>query len=144
MLAYVLCVLIHKENRYAEIPRLMPPTPINLSNKFDQFSDQWSPKIVAEMDGFQFKLAKLAGDFVWHSHSDTDEAFLIIDGDLRIDFRDGSVVLKKGEMLIVPKGVEHKPFAESECHVMVFVREGTVNTGDAQTNELTADPHARL
>ena len=117
---------------------------INLAEKLGSFSDQWLPKIVAEMDGFQFKLAKLEGDFVWHSHADTDEAFLIINGQLRIDFRDGAVTLNKGEMLIVPKGVEHKPFADSECHVMVLVREGTVNTGNAAENELTADPAARI
>ena len=122
----------------------MTPTPINLSDKLSLFSDQWSPKIVAEMDGFHFKLAKLEGDFVWHSHADTDETFLILEGQLRIDFRDDSVTLNRGDMLIVPKGVEHKPFAESECHVMVLVREGTVNTGDAQANERTADPGARI
>ncbi len=122
----------------------MTPTRINLSEKLSQFSEQWSPKIIAEMDGFHFKLAKLEGDFVWHSHPDTDEAFFIIEGQLRIDFRDGEVTLNKGEMLVVPKGVEHKPFAKSECHVMVLVREGTVNTGDEPTNELTADPDARI
>ena len=122
----------------------MTPIPINLSDKLNQFQDQWSPKIVAEMDGFQFRLAKLEGDFVWHSHPDTDEAFLILDGQLRIDFRDGAVTLNPGEMLIVPKGVEHKPFASTECHVMVLVRQGTVNTGDAAENPLTADPDARI
>jgi len=120
------------------------PSSINLSDKLSQFADTWSPKVVAEMEGFQFKLAKLKGDFVWHSHPDTDEAFLIVQGQLRIDFRDGAVTLETGEMLIVPRGVEHKPFAESECHVMVLVREGTVNTGDAPKNELTTDPEARI
>lgn len=122
----------------------MTPSPINLRDKLALFSEQWSPKIIAEMNGFQFKLAKLEGDFVWHSHPDTDEAFIVIEGQLRIDFRDGSASLNSGEMLVVPKGIEHKPFAESECHVMVLVREGTVNTGDAPTNERTADPDARI
>ena len=122
----------------------MALTPIRLVEKLSLITEQWSPKIVAEMDGFHFKLAKLEGDFVWHSHPDTDEAFLIIAGQLRIDFRDGAVTLREGEMLVVPKGVEHKPFAESECHVMVLVREGTVNTGNATANELTADPDARI
>ena len=117
----------------------MTPTPINLSDKLNLFTDQWSPKINAEMDGFQFKLAKLEGDFVWHSHPETDEGFIVLEGQLRIDFRDGAVKLDKGEMLVVPKGVEHKPYAETECHVMILVREGTVNTGDAPENELTAD-----
>jgi mannose-6-phosphate isomerase-like protein (cupin superfamily) len=122
----------------------MTPVSINLSGKLGQFTEQWSPKIIAEMDGFQFKLAKLQGDFVWHSHPETDEAFIVIDGQMRIDFRDGAVTLKQGEMLVVPKGVEHKPFADTECHVMMLVREGTVNTGDATENERTADPGARV
>ena len=124
--------------------RRMAQTPINLSNKLSQFTDQWSPKIIAEMDGFQFKLARLEGDFVWHSHPHTDEAFFVLRGELRIDFRDGPVTLNQGEMLVVPKRVEHKPFAESECHVMVLVREGTVNTGDAPDHELTSDPYERI
>ena len=122
----------------------MIPKAINLSAKLSQFSEQWSPKIVAEMEGFHFKLAKLEGDFVWHSHPDTDEAFFVIEGQLRIDFRDGAVKLSPGELLVVPRGVQHKPFAEAECHVMLLVREGTVNTGDATENELTADPTARI
>lgn len=116
----------------------MIPERINLRDKLNLFSEQWSPKIIAETDGFQFKLAKLQGDFVWHSHPETDEAFYIIEGQLRIDFRDGSVSLGAGEMLVVPKGVEHKPYAEKECHVMVLVREGTVNTGNAPKSDLTA------
>lgn len=116
----------------------MTPTAINLADKLTQFTDQWSPKIIAEMNGNHFKLAKLEGDFVWHSHPETDEAFVVLEGELRIDFRDGAVTLNRGEMLVVPKGVEHKPYAESECHVMVLVREGTVNTGDAPENEMTA------
>jgi mannose-6-phosphate isomerase-like protein (cupin superfamily) len=122
----------------------MIPTPINLSEKLNLFTDRWSPKIVAEMEGFDFKLAKLKGDFVWHSHPDTDEAFFVLEGSLRIDFRSGQVTLNKGEMLIVPKGIEHKPFAESECHVMVLERAGTVNTGDAAENDLTADHSTRI
>lgn len=122
----------------------MTPTPVNLSDKLSAFTDQWSPKIIAEMDGFQFKLAKLEGDFVWHRHPETDEAFFVLKGQLRIDFRDNAVTLNEGEMLIVPKGVEHKPFARSECHVMVLVREGTMNTGDAPESDLTADHRERI
>lgn len=122
----------------------MTPTPINLSEKLSQFTDQWSPKIVAQIDDYQFKLAKLQGDFVWHSHPETDEVFFIVEGRLRIDFRDGEALLDAGDMLVVPKGVEHKPYAESECHVMILVREGTVNTGNAPTNDMTADPDARI
>lgn len=122
----------------------MPPTKVNLKDKLAQFTEQWSPKIVGDMDGFQFKVAKLEGDFVWHSHPDTDEAFLVLEGELRIDFRDGAVQLQAGEMTIVPKGVEHKPFAEAECHLMILVREGTVNTGTAPVSDRTADPDARI
>ncbi len=116
----------------------MTPTPINVSHKLSLFTDQWSPKIIAQIDDFQFKLVKLQGDFVWHSHPETDEVFIVLEGRLRIDFRDGTVTLNKGEMLVVPKGLEHKPYAEAECCVMVLVREGTVNTGDAAKTELTA------
>lgn len=122
----------------------MPPSPINLDEKLSLFTEQWSPKIIARYDDFHFKLAKLEGDFVWHSHPESDEAFLILGGILRLDFRDGSVTLSKGELLVVPKGVEHKPFAESECHVMVLVRAGTVNTGDAPPSERTTDPAASV
>ena len=120
------------------------PTVINLRHQLSRFSEQWSPRIIADLDGFQFKLAKLEGDFVWHLHEDADEAFLVLEGELRIDFRDGAVTVRPGEILVVPKGVEHKPFAESECHVMILEREGVVNTGDAPESDLTADPNQRL
>ncbi len=113
---------------------------INLADKLSQFSEQWSPKVVAQMDGFQFRLAKLEGDFVWHSHADTDEAFLVIAGELRIDFRSHAVTLKAGELLVVPKGVEHKPFAVGECHVLVLVKAGTVNTGEREPDHRTSNP----
>ena len=116
----------------------MGHTPINLTQKFTKFSEHWSPKIIAQMNDYHFKLGKLQGDFVWHSHADTDEVFIIIDGTLRIDFRDGSVELNAGEMFVVPKGVEHKPWAEKECQVMLVEPAGTVNTGDAG-GELTAE-----
>jgi mannose-6-phosphate isomerase-like protein (cupin superfamily) len=122
----------------------MLPMPINVSEKLSKFDDQWSPKTIAQMDGFHFKLAKVQGDFVWHSHSNTDEAFFVLDGRLRIDFRDGSVTLNQGEMLVIPKGVDHKPFAESECQLMLFVRSGTLNTGDATESERTSDPTAEI
>ena len=122
----------------------MPPTLINLPHKLSQFTDLWSPRIIAQIDEYQFKLARLRGDFVWHSHPDTDEVFIVLDGQLRIDFRDGAITLNREEMLVVPKGVEHKPYAEAECHVMILVREGTVNTGDAPENDMTADPAASI
>ena len=120
------------------------PTPVNLAHKLSLFSEQWSPKIIAETADHHFKVAKLDGDFQWHSHADTDEVFWVIAGDLRIDFRDGSVEMGAGDMVVVPAGVEHKPFAANECHVMIMVGHGTVNTGDGPSNERTADPNARI
>jgi len=116
----------------------MAHTPINLTQKLNMFSDHWSPKIIAQMNDYHFKLVKLKGDFVWHRHVDTDEVFLVIQGAMQIDFRDGSVGLRAGEMLVVPKGVEHKPWAEKECHVLLVEPAGTVNTGDAG-GDLTTD-----
>src|ERR1051326_6406442 len=87
---------------------------INLGRKFDLFSEHWQPKVVAEMNDYQFKIVKLLGDFVWHDHKDTDETFIVIDGTLRIDFRDGAVEIAAGEMFVVPMGVEHKPYAAEE------------------------------
>ena len=111
--------------------------PIGLRDKFSLFAEQWSPRVVAEMNDYQFKLTKLQGEFVWHSHADTDEAFIVIDGEMSIEFRDGSVRLKAGEMFVVPRGVEHKPMAADECCVMLVEPRGVVNTGDAG-GELTA------
>ena len=119
----------------------MNHTAINLAQKLTQFSDHWSPKIVAQMNDYHFKLVKFQGEFVWHSHAETDEVFIVIDGYMCIDFRDGSVELKAGEMFVVPKGIEHKPVAEQECHVMLVEPAGTLNTGDAG-GDLTADDDA--
>ena len=116
----------------------MTKKPINFNDKFSRFSDQWSPRVVAEMKDYQFKLVKIEGDFVWHDHMDTDEAFIVIEGSMTIEFRDGSVDLGAGEMFVVPKGVEHKPYAESECKVMLLEPRGVVNTGDAG-GSLTAE-----
>ncbi len=116
----------------------MDHTPINLTQKFAKFAAHWSPRIITQMNDYHFKLVKLQGEFVWHSHADTDEVFIVIDGALRIDFQDGSVELKAGEMFVVPKGVEHKPWAEKECQVMLVEPAGTVNTGNTG-GELTAE-----
>jgi len=110
---------------------------INLNQKFKLFSDNWSPKVIAEMNDYQFKLIKINGEFIWHSHDDTDEAFIVINGELTIKFRDGKVDIKKGEMFIVPKGVEHKPIAKNECQIMVIEPKDVVNTGDKKS-DLTA------
>ncbi len=110
---------------------------INLRDKFLLIKEHWTPKVIAEMNDYQFKLAKLEGEFVWHQHDDTDEVFIVMDGQLRIDLRDDAVTLNQGEMYVVPKGVEHKPYAEKECHVMLVEPRGVTNTGD-QDGELTA------
>ena len=116
----------------------MRSKPVNLKEKLSKFDDQWAPKIIAQMNDYHFKLVKFQGDFVWHSHAETDEVFLVLDGEMTIDFREGAVTLKTGEMLVVPKGVEHKPLAAKECHAMLVEPAGTVNTGDAG-GEMTAD-----
>jgi mannose-6-phosphate isomerase-like protein (cupin superfamily) len=104
---------------------------LNFEEKFSLFDEQWAPKVIAEMNGYQFKIVKIKGDFVWHDHKDTDEAFIVLEGTLRIDFRDGHVNLKKGEMYVVPKDVEHKPFAEDEVKMLLIEPRGVLNTGNA-------------
>ena len=103
---------------------------INLAQKFGLFTEQWQPKVIAEMNDYQFKIAKLQGDFIWHDHKDTDETFIVIEGTLRIDFRDGAVEIGPGEMFVVPKGVEHKPYAEREVKLMLIEPRGVRNTGE--------------
>ena len=110
---------------------------INLKEKLSLFSDHWSPKIIAEMNDYQFKLVKIQGEFVWHDHSDTDEVFIVIEGEMSIEFENETVELNAGEMYVVPKGTPHKPFAENECKVMLVEPRGVVNTGDSES-ELTA------
>ena len=106
-------------------------TPINLQSKFELFSESWSPKVIAEMNDYQFKIAKIKGEFIWHDHKDTDETFIVIEGTMCIKFRDSIVELSEGEMFVVPKGVEHKPCAENECKILVVEPRGVINTGDA-------------
>ena len=111
---------------------------INFEKKLSLFSEQWTPKVIAEMNDYQFKIVKIEGDFVWHSHADTDETFIVLEGDLRIDFRDGNVSLSAGEMYVVPKGVEHKPYAEREVKMLLIEPRGVLNTGDEEASEITA------
>ena len=110
---------------------------VNLQDKFSKFSEHWSPKIIAQMNNYQFKLAKVQGEFIWHDHEETDEVFLVVKGQLKIHLRDGAVTLNEGEIFVVPKGVEHKPEAEQECHILLVEPAGTVNTGDV-VDEKTA------
>ncbi|ROM78412.1 cupin [Pseudomonas brassicacearum] len=112
-------------------------SPINFAQKYALFQEQWTPKVVAEMNDYQFKIARLEGDFVWHSHADTDETFIVLEGELRIDFRDGAVTIGPGEMYVVKKGIEHKPFAAQEVKLLLIEPRGVINTGD-ETNERTA------
>jgi mannose-6-phosphate isomerase-like protein (cupin superfamily) len=113
-------------------------TAINLLDKIARIDAPWQPRVVAEMNDYQFKVVKIEGDFVWHRHADTDETFLVLQGELRIDFRDGSIELHAGEMAVVPKGVEHKPYAAREVRLLLIEPRGVVNTGDA-TSERTAE-----
>jgi mannose-6-phosphate isomerase-like protein (cupin superfamily) len=116
----------------------VPYKAINFSQKFNLFTEQWQPKVVAGMNDYQFKLVKLLGDFVWHDHKNTDETFIVLEGVLRIDFRDGAVRVAAGEMFIVPKGVEHKPYAEQEVKVLLVEPREVLNTGD-EGGERTAE-----
>lgn len=111
---------------------------INFAQKFALFDQQWQPKVIAEMNDYQFKLVKLQGDFLWHDHKDTDETFIVMDGELRIDFRDGAARVSAGEMFIVPKGIEHKPFAEREVKLLLIEPRGVLNTGH-EAGERTAE-----
>jgi mannose-6-phosphate isomerase-like protein (cupin superfamily) len=104
---------------------------ISFAQKFRLLDEQWQPKVIAELNDYQFKVVRLRGDFIWHSHADTDEAFIVIDGDLRIDFRDGVVHVGPGEMFVVSKGTEHKPYAEKEVKLLLVEPRGVANTGDA-------------
>ena len=113
------------------------PTKINFNQKLALFKEQWSPKVIAEMNDYQFKLVRLQGEFVWHQHEDTDETFIVLEGRLTIDLESGPVVLSAGEMLVIPKGMRHRPHAASEATVLLVEPAGVVNTGDAKS-ELTA------
>tara|TARA_B100000029_G_C16816740_1_gene682552 strand:+ start:118 stop:483 length:366 start_codon:yes stop_codon:yes gene_type:complete len=104
---------------------------INFKNKYSKFTKHWSPRIIAEMNDYQFKLAKIKGEFVWHNHKDTDETFIVIEGEMILRLRDKDIRLKKGEMYVVPRGVEHKPCAKNECKILVVEPRGVVNTGEA-------------
>jgi len=104
---------------------------INLREKFARFTEQWRPKIVADVNDYHVKLVRVQGEFVWHRHEDTDELFLVVQGRMTIKLRDGDVVLDEGELYVVPRGVEHKPVAEQEAHILLLEPVGTVNTGDA-------------
>lgn len=110
---------------------------INLEQKFSLFNEHWTPKIIAELNDYQVKIVKVEGDFVWHDHSDTDEFFFVIEGTLFIEFESETMELNAGELYVVPKGVQHRPFAHGECKVMLIEPRGVINTGEA-SSDLTA------
>ncbi len=114
----------------------MPDKAVNLVEEFAKFEETWSPRVVANVDSFRVKLVKIRGHFTWHRHDDCDEVFLVHRGRMRIDFENGSVELREGELFVVEKGRLHKPFADELCEVLLFERSGLVNTGDVR-NELT-------
>jgi mannose-6-phosphate isomerase-like protein (cupin superfamily) len=111
---------------------------INLAAKYKKINEHWSPKVIAEMNDYQFKLAKIKNDFIWHSHEDTDETFIVIEGKIYIEFEDEAVELSEGEMIVVPKGKKHRPFADKEAKIMLIEPRGISNTGDIVSN-LTSD-----
>ena len=105
--------------------------PVNFESKFQLFSDYWAPRVIAQMNNYQFKIVKIKGEFVWHEHKDTDETFLVIEGSMSIEFKDRVVELNAGEMIVVKRGEQHKPFAEQECKVMIIEPDNIVNTGES-------------
>lgn len=121
----------------------MTRQPIDIAGKLSQFTEHWSPKVVARLNDYEIKVVKVRGEFVWHSHDDTDELFLVVEGSLTIQFRDGDVTLGPGQLYVVPRGVEHRPVADGEVHAVLVEPVGVVNTGDAG-GDLTAVPDASL
>lgn len=104
---------------------------VDIAKKLSLFAEHWSPKVVARLNDYEIKVVKLNGEFVWHTHEDTDELFLVVDGELTIQLRDGDVTLKRGQLFVVPKGVEHCPIAEGEVHALLMEPIDVINTGDA-------------
>ena len=112
--------------------------PVNFNSKFSKIEGHWQPKGIARLNSYAFKIAKIKGEFIWHKHDDTDEVFIVNSGELVINLPDGSVKVSRGEMFVVPKGIEHKPFAAEECEIIMIEPEGTLNTGDVH-DEKTID-----
>ena len=111
---------------------------INLMSKFEKFNDLWAPKVIAELNNYQFKLVRIRDEFIWHQHKDTDEVFIVLEGKMGIEFKDRTIDVNEGEMIVVPKGMKHKPFAKEEAKIMIIEPTGVLNTGDAE-GELTAE-----
>lgn len=113
--------------------------PVNFNEKLKKFNDFWKPKVIAEMNDYQFKLVKIINEFVWHKHDDTDEVFIVINGEMKIEFKDRKPIkLQQGEMFVIPKGVEHKPSSEKECNLLIIEPKGVINTG-SEFGAMTAE-----
>ena len=117
---------------------------VSIAEKLAQIDKPWTPKIIGGVDDYDVKIAWMEGDFVWHSHADEDELFLVIEGTFRMDFRDRQVTVQPGEFLVVPRGVEHRPHADTRCGVLMFERKGLVNTGDGPASALTVENPERI
>ncbi|MCH2609772.1 MAG: cupin domain-containing protein [Pirellulales bacterium] len=113
---------------------------INIGDKLSSFSEHWSPKVVAELNGQHIKVVKLLGEFDWHFHEHEDELFWVIKGHLEVHLRDDVIKLNAGEMCVIPRGTDHKPIAHQECHVVLFEPAGTLNTGNLTNDRTVADP----
>lgn len=112
---------------------------INFSQKFKLFSERWQPKVICEMNDYQFKIARIKDEFIWHSHKETDEAFIVLKGKIKIEFRDGEVEIKEGEMFVVPAGTEHRPSSTNESQIMLIEPKGVLNTGEQKSSDLSAE-----
>ena len=110
---------------------------INFREKFEKFSEYWKPKVITELNDYQFKLVRIKGDFIRHNHEETDEAFIVLDGKIFIEFEEKIEVINEGEMIVVPKGIKHRPYAKTEAKIMIIEPKGVVNTGEI-TDKLTA------
>ena len=122
---------------------IQTPVAVNLAEKFGLFAEHWQPKVVGDLNSQHVKLVKLLGEFVWHHHADEDELFLVVRGSFRMQFRGGDVVVGEGEFIVVPRGVEHRPVADEEAHVLLFEPATTLNTGNV-TNERTVERPTRI
>ena len=111
---------------------------INIKQKFSKFSEYWSPKVLAEMNDYEFKIARIKGEFIWHNHTETDEVFIVIEGSMKILLKGKTIQLSEGDLYVVPKGTDHKPVAEKECKLMLVELKGTKNTG-SETHKLTSE-----
>ena len=129
-MVFILIRLFDRRNKVSDA--------INFNSKFKLFSEFWSPRVIAEMNNYQFNLVKIKGEFIWHNHEDTDEVFIVIKGTMGIEFKDRKIELNEGEMIVVKKNIDHKPFAKNECQVLLVEPKGTINTGNAG-GELTSE-----